>query len=427
MFEDQAAEQQLLSAALGSEEVQYYLVRHCRLSDFATRRHAVIARAIRQLVADNKHVALVMVKDLLEQQGLLEAAGGLAYLAELQTAAAAPTLGVAEHYGRKLRELALRRHLLRAGDKLRQLAAEEREAEALLSQAQDLVMRLTASDGCGGAELVGDGLWSRWVEHKSPQPMGGLLTGFTKLDQYLGGLKAGELIVLAGRPSMGKTALALNIALNVAHDQKRVLLLSLEMSSAMLSDRLISLQTGLDSHRLRRKGYDEADLSRGEDKLAAILTLPLFIDDTPAAKTADIRAEAHRLRHRYGLDLVVVDYLQLIGDTRKGGISTNDHVGQVTLRLQQLARDLDVPVILLSQLNRSVELRGDRRPQLSDLRDSGTIEQAADVVLMVFRQEYYTREKAGLAEVIIAKQRNGPIGSCELYFDKKTGQFMNGS
>ncbi len=256
--------------------------------------------------------------------------------------------------------------------------------------------------------------------------MQGISTGFLDLERVLNGLQRSDMIILAARPSMGKTALALNIAKNAARKGNVVAIFSLEMGAGQLAKRLLATESGVNSQRINR---GELDYNEMEQLLLAVdrlSKLKVYIDDNGGQTILEIRSKARRLAHEVGLDLIVIDYLQLM--TGRRAENRQQEISDISRNLKTLARELDVPILALSQLSRSVELRAEKKPQLSDLRESGSLEQDADIVMFLYREEYYNREesdKANVAEVIIAKNRNGPTTAVNLYFDKETMRFEN--
>lgn len=423
---DTAVEQAVLGCVLmgALEEVQDFLTPE----DFGDPRHAVIYRTCLHLQAAGQEVDAVLVASELERRGLIQKAGGDAYLAELLAAPFVPSQVRA--YAEVVKRLAARRKLLRVGRLILELAQnEELEVEEALAKAREQLDRTdswSAVEPAKFAELVAE----RIEELKSGKQDVGLVdTGFQDLDVILGGFAPGNLVVLAARPGMGKSSLGLQFAINAAKAGKRVLFFSLEMSPQELVDRVLAWEADLDSVVMRRRTLapDEAErLWRVWPKTGE---WELYVDCSPVLSTAQIAARARRMKTRGGLDLVVIDYLQRIDEPAEKTVSTrNDFIGLVTRRLKSTALDLEVPVIVLSQLNRGVETTQDKRPGLSHLRDSGNIEQDADFVLFIYRRDYYfedEKQNRGKAEVIVAKQRNGPTGSAFLWFERRLARFRD--
>jgi replicative DNA helicase len=371
----------------------------------------------------NGQVDHMLLSERLKASGELEAIGGFAYLARI--AQAVPTAAHAEHYAKIVRDKALVRFLILAGTEiLRDAYDESVEARDLLARAEEKVFAILEKKGHGDFQSIGDVLQESLARldarMKHDHAVGGLETGFTDFDDLTGGLHGSELVILAARPSMGKTALAMNIAEHVAMQQQTgTLFVSLEMSALELGDRLLCSVAKVDGHRLRNGTVTNRERSRLVETAAEISNSPLFVDDSPSRSMTDIAATARRLKRKEGLGLLIIDYLQLIEpDNSKD--PRQEQVAKMARRLKRLARELEVPVLCLAQLNRQAELAKDNKPRLSHLRESGAIEQDADVVIFVHREEYYqTNEEdrdrvRGEAELIISKQRNGPTGDVKL-------------
>ncbi len=466
------AEQTVLGAILVNNEAYQQVETFLSAEDFYEPIHQRIYATCAQWIADGRIANHKTLFHLFETDPALRDLDGARYLARL--AAAAEAIVDTGHYGRIVHELAVRRRLIRVGeeivnrayDRACELSAAE-QVELAEQQLFELAEHGRTSRGFRPfPDVLGAAV--RHIEsafHKAGQ-VTGVPTRLEGLDQKLGGLQPSDLVVLAGRPSMGKTALAITIAANAASTPRppeerkpgepvgyRVGLFSLEMSAEQLAMRLLSAEAMIPSDELRRGQLGAEDwprVARAGQKLAG---MGLWIDDTPALTVAGLRTRARRLKRLHGLDLVVVDYLQLLrGSTSYGPGHRVQEVSEITQGLKALAKELNVPVLALSQLSRAVEARDDKRPMLSDLRESGSIEQDADVVMFVFREEYYLsravptqREGESVekfqaryqdwmqrcekvhnkAEVIIAKQRNGPIGNVVLQFDAAYGRFRN--
>ncbi len=466
------AEQALLGAILINNEAYHRVGEFLRAEHFYEPVHGRIYATMERLITRGQLADPVTLKVAFDEDEALRELDGAQYLARI--ARAAETILNAEDYGRLLHDLAIKRGLIRVGEEVVNHAFDASAQESGREQieaAEQQLFRL-AQEG----EVEGDfrgfpTVLTTAVElieaayHKDGR-LTGVPSGLIDLDDKLGGLQPSDLIVLAGRPSMGKTALATTIAANAAASRAvgpdaaglaggnyAVGIFSLEMSAEQLAMRLLAAEAELSSDDLRRgklKDMDFASVVRASQELAA---RPLFIDDTPALSVAALRTRARRLKRRHGLSLVVVDYLQLVHPvTRNSQTNRVQEIAEITQGLKALAKELNVPVLALSQLSRAVEQREDKRPQLSDLRESGTIEQDADVVMFVYRDEYYQErsepkrradesddrfqdrydgwlkryeECRGLADVIIAKQRNGPIGSIRLTFDAARSRFAN--
>jgi replicative DNA helicase len=370
----------------------------------------------------------VTVKDELTRAGELEAVGGPAYIASLLDGV--PHSSNVEHYARIVKEKAILRNLIEAGGRIVTAAYDGSEdVGEILDQSERLVFQIAQDQLRSGfvpmRTIADQSLKTieRLAEHRNL--VTGQATGWPTLDEMTSGLQPSDLIVVAARPGMGKTSFALNIAQHAAREGRRVGVFSLEMSREQLFLRLLTGQARVDAHRLRtgRLGREEWDrLSHAIGDLAGI---PLFIDDTAGAGVLEMRAKSRRLKMEQGLDLLIIDYLQLMRG-RGRFENRNQEISEISRSLKELAKELNLPVIAISQLSRAPEQRGsDRRPQLSDLRESGAIEQDADVVLFIYREELYkpTEENFGKAQIIIAKQRNGPIGTFDMTFIREYTRF----
>ncbi|MCS6987399.1 MAG: replicative DNA helicase [Sphingomonadaceae bacterium] len=458
------AERALLGALLLENRLVEELPPDFDEDHFLEPLHGRIFARIRQLVDQNRIANPITLKPLLEADPALAELGGLAYLTGLTQDPA--VLLAARDLARQIRDLALLRALVRVGTELVQRATDtssDLDPRAQVEAAEEALFRVASrgevADGTiGFAKAAGRALAMAERAMKSGGHLSGLTTGLAGLNNKLGGLHASDLIVLAGRPGMGKTALATNIAFHCAwrhvleeeqgsavRNGAPVAFFSLEMSAEQLALRILAERSGINSEDLRTGRIAQRqfnDLARAAEELQR---LPLYIDDTPALSIAGLRTRARRLKRQKGVGLVVVDYLQLLqGSLRAGSENRVLEISEITRGLKTLAKELDVPVLALSQLSRAVENRPDRRPQLADLRESGTIEQDADIVLFVYREEYYHAlakpedgsdkfpawlEKAdriaGRAEVIVAKQRHGSTGPVPLMFDKALTRFSD--
>jgi replicative DNA helicase len=395
---------------------------------FYLEKHAWIYEAM--LACYNRRVPpdLSTVADELRRQERLELVGGIAYLAELS--AEAPTAVHVEYYARIVERTALLRRLIEAGGKIAAMGYDEREElENTLDRAEaelfGVSQRRAMQDFVHIRSVV-----DTYFEQISSVDEGrgevvGIPTGYTDLDRLTGGLQRSDLIILAARPSVGKTALALSMAYNIAVQASNTVgIFSLEMSREQLVQRLISMHTGIDTQRLRT-GNITRDLQTIIAAMGVLSDTSLYIEDTPGLSIMEVRSRARRLRAQVGIDLLIVDYLQLMQARRTD--NRVQEVSEISRGLKALARELDVPVIALSQLSRAVEGRTSHVPMLSDLRESGSIEQDADIVMFIYREELYDKEsdKKGIAELHLAKHRNGPLGVVPLRFDANTTTFQN--
>lgn len=423
---------------------------------FANPVHGKIYAAIGHFVDRGHVVDPVTLKDYFDQQSDLAAIGGWAYLVEL--ADAVISLQNSREYGRIIHDSALRRALIHIGEgMITQACTHELEGSATqqIEGAEEQLFELATLGETGRAfqpfgEALASALQVASRAFKREGHVVGITSGLQDLDKYLGGLHPSDLLIIAGRPSMGKTALATNIAFNAARAAMRqeaggglVAFFSLEMSAEQLATRLLAQESRITSDAIRRGEISKDDFAKITEVSRQISALPLYIDDTPALTVSALRTRARRLQRQKGLHMIVVDYLQLLQASKSSDSRVNE-ISEISRGLKALAKELDVPVIALSQLSRAVEQRDDKRPQLADLRDSGSIEQDADVVMFVFREEYYEARKQpeigtekhlewqrkvarlrNVAELILAKQRHGPIGTIKLHFDASYTKFSD--
>ena len=402
-------------------------------SDFYRKDHKLIFAAIAALVETGNPCDVVTISEYLERRGELGSAGGLEYLASL--ANETPGAANARAYANIVRERSVLRDLIDAGNEISgaAFATAGRSATELLDEAERRVFEIAEKGARGkrgfrSLKQILPGTVDRIdLLHQSDGDITGLSTGFTEFDKLTAGLQPGDLVVIAGRPSMGKTSLAINIAENAAIGLKvPTAVFSMEMPAEQLTFRMISSLGRVDQANLRRGKFPDEDWSRINTAVQLMSDAPMFIDDTAGLSPTEIRARARRLQREHGLGLIVVDYLQLMqvpGNTENRATE----ISEISRSLKALAKELELPIIALSQLNRSVEQRTDKRPVMSDLRESGAIEQDADTIIFIYRDEVYNKEspKKGLADIVIAKQRNGPIGDFLLTFVGKYTKFEN--
>ena len=397
--------------------------------DFYKREHQLIFTTMLDLYEKNHPIDLVTLSDALTHREELEAVGGINYLMEL--AEVVPSSAHVQHYARIVKEKAVLRHLIRASNDILTLCYEgSQEVEDLLDEAERLIFSVsemkTQRDFIDSKILLKEAIKSLEELSRKKKSVTGIPTGFQELDRLTAGFQPSDLIIIAARPSMGKTALALNIAQHVAiKEGKSVAIFSLEMSREQLALRMLSSLAKVPSHKLRTgilSANDWKKVIRAANKLS---DAPIFVDDTPALSVLEIRAKARRLMSEKGLNLIVIDYLQLMRGRSKTE-SRQQEISEISRSLKGLAKELNVPVLALSQLSRAVESRQDKKPQLSDLRESGAIEQDGDLILFIYRPEVYKPEKPeyrGIAEIIVGKQRNGPTGTFKLTFLKEYTTF----
>jgi len=401
--------------------------------DLYRKDHRLIFSAIANLVEAGSPCDVVTVSEFLDKRGELEAAGGLEYLATL--ANETPGAANARAYAGILRDRAIERALINVGNEISgsAFATDGRSASDLVDEAERLVFEIAEQGARGRAgfkslkQILPEAVDRIDVLHQSDGDITGIPSGYTEFDKLTAGLQAGDLVIIAGRPSMGKTTLAVNIAENAAIGAKvPTAIFSMEMPSQQLAFRMISSLGRVDQSHLRTGRFPDEDWSRINTAVQLMSDAPLFIDDTPGMSPTEIRARARRLQREHGLGLIVVDYLQLM---QVPGNKENraTEISEISRNLKALAKELSLPVIALSQLNRSVEQRTDKRPVMSDLRESGAIEQDADVIIFIYREEVYNQDtpRKGIADISIAKQRNGPIGDFPLTFVGRYTKFEN--
>jgi replicative DNA helicase len=401
--------------------------------DFYRNDHRVIFSAIARLVDDGNPCDVVTVSEHLEQRGELDKAGGLEYLATL--ANETPGAANARAYANIVRERSMLRSLIDAGNEITgsAFATDGRSATDLVDEAERRVFEIAEKGARTKAgfksmkQILPETVDRIDLLHQSDGEITGISTGYTEFDKMTAGLQGGDMIIIAGRPSMGKTTFAVNIAENAAIGGKvPTAIFSMEMPAQQLAFRMISSLGRVDQTHLRTGRFPDEDWSRINTAVQLMSDAPIFIDDSAGLSPTEIRARARRLHREHGLGLIVIDYLQLM---QVPGNKENraTEISEISRSLKALAKELDVPVIALSQLNRSVEQRTDKRPVMSDLRESGAIEQDADLIIFIYRDEVYNQEtpKKGLADISIAKQRNGPIGEFILTFVGRYTKFEN--
>jgi replicative DNA helicase len=428
------AEQSLLGGLMLDNRAWEKIADQVGEQDFYRKEHRLIFNAVWRLAEEDQPFDVVTLAESLERSGELDDAGGLAYLGSIakDTPSAANILA----YAKIVRENAVMRHLISVGGDIAESAfrPEGRKAAELLDDAERKVFEIAdrVSRGGGGFQhikkLLGMAVNRIETLFERGEPITGLATGFTDFDLMTSGLQHADLIIIAGRPSMGKTTYAMNIAENVAIKEKRpVAVYSMEMPGDSLAMRMMSSLGRIDQHRVRTGKLEDDEWPRLTSAVSLLAEAPIFIDDTPAMSPTEVRARARRLKREQGdLGLIVLDYLQLMQAPGTGENRATE-ISAISRSLKSLAKELDVPVIALSQLNRSLEQRPNKRPVMSDLRESGAIEQDADLIVFIYRDEVYHEDSPdkGVAEIIIGKQRNGPIGTVRLTFLGKYTKFEN--
>lgn len=432
------AEQSVLGGLLLENEALDKIADILTGGDFYRHDHRLIYEHISRLIERNKPADIVTVAESLETSAELSGVGGIAYLGAL--AQNTPTAANIRRYAEIVRERAVMRKLVEVGSGIAESAysPQGRDAQQLLDEAEARIFQIAeggkrSSEGFVDIKVllpqVADRI-DQLYQRDNPSDVTGIPTGYTDLDEKTSGFQPGDLIIVAGRPSMGKTAFSLNIAENVALDAGLpVAVFSMEMGATQLATRMIGSVGKLDQHKMRNGRLDDEDWIRLAAALGKLNDAPIFIDEGAGLSSFDVRARARRLHRQCGkLGLIVVDYLQLMtAPAGRQGENRATEISEISRSLKALAKELDVPVVALSQLNRGLEQRTDKRPVMSDLRESGAIEQDADVILFIYRDEVYNPDTTdkGTAEIIIAKQRNGPIGKVRLTFIGENTRFEN--
>ncbi|AUG56237.1 MAG TPA: replicative DNA helicase [Ruminiclostridium sp.] len=424
------AEQSVLGASLLDKEVLSSITEIIDVSDFYRDDHKEIFEAIMDLYERGEPIDLITVSEQLKIRGSLDAVGGLEYLTGLVNAV--PTTANAKHYAKIVEEKSILRKLIKISSEIINMGYEQaEEVEYILDKAEKGIFDISQGRNSQGFAQIKDVLietFDRLEElYNSKGSVTGIPTGFIDLDHKTAGLHNSDLILIAARPAMGKTSFALNIAQYAAiHSQVPVAIFSLEMSKEQLVNRMLCCEAMVDAQRMRTGQLEDSDWQKIAKALGPISDAPIFIDDTPGVTAAEIRAKCRRLKIEKDLGLVVIDYLQLM-QGRGRSENRQQEISEISRSLKILAKEINVPVIALSQLSRAPELRGDHRPILSDLRESGAIEQDADIVMFLYRDDYYNpeTEKKNVAEVIIAKHRNGSTGTVELAWLGQYTKFAN--
>jgi replicative DNA helicase len=428
------AEASLLGAILIDSEAIVKVADIVSPEDFYDDRHGHIYKAMRTIYDKQGPVDILTLSDQLKNADLLETVGGAGYLTELTNFV--PTAAHANRYAEIVANKSMRRRLIKASQDITQYGyREEENLQVLIEQAEarlfEVSQKHTKQDVVSLETILSESFDRLDELHKDKGSIRGIPTGYKDLDNILAGLQRSDLSVLAARPSMGKTALSLNIAHNVAvKSNLPVLIFSLEMSKEQLVDRLLAAEAGVDSWNLRTGNLSDADFEKIGHAMGTLSEAQIYIDDTPSITVAELRTKARREAHQRPLGLIIVDYLQLMsGSARPGGDMGNrvQEISEISRGLKGIARELNVPLMALSQLSRSVESRSPQIPQLADLRESGSIEQDADVVTFLYREEYYNpeTERKNITDIFIKKHRNGPTGAIELYFDKEKQRFRS--
>lgn len=424
------AEQAVLGSMMIDREAVYTVMEILHPEDFYKDSHHIIFNALLNLESRGEPIDMITLTEELRQTTSLEKAGGVGYIAVL--ANTVPTSANVSFYAEIVEEKAILRGLIRVSANVTNRCYEDQEdTKDLLDSAEKMILEIAGSRNSSGLVPIKQILSDTLEKIETLAGKGGTVTGvptsFTDLDRMTSGWQPSDLIILAARPAMGKTSLALNVAQNAAIRGKiPVAIFSLEMSREQLVQRLISSEAMIDQHKLRTGRLQDEDWLRLTKGVQPLAGARIFIDDTPAISVLELRAKARRLKAEKGLGLIVIDYLQLMQLGRRNE-SRQQEISEISRSLKALARELNVPVLALSQLSRAVEQGQDKRPALSHLRESGALEQDADLVMFIYRDEYYNQEteKPGIAEIIIAKHRNGPTGVVELGFIQEFTKFVN--
>ena len=427
------AEASLLGALLIDSDAIVKIADSLSPRDFFEKRNERIYEAILHLYERHEAIDVLTLADRLKNNGYLESIGGPAYLTELTNFV--PTAAHVEQYADIVAQKAMRRRLIAASNEIVALGYDEsKQLRELIEEAEtrlfDVSQQHVKQDVISLEAILAESFDRLDDLHKDKDKIRGVPTGFKDLDSTLAGFQKSDLVILAARPSMGKTALALNFAHNIAVQANQpVLIFSLEMSKEQLVDRLLSMESGVDAWALRTGNLTDSDFEKIGQAMGTLSEAQIFIDDTPGITISDLRTKARREAHQRPLGLIIVDYLQLMSGGSRFGAEGNrvQEISEISRGLKGVARELNVPVLALSQLSRSVESRNPQIPQLADLRESGSIEQDADVVAFIYREDYYNPEsdRKKLTDIFIKKHRNGPTGAVELYFENEKQRFRS--
>ena len=422
------AEQSVLGALMINQEAVAKVADTLRSEDFYRQDHSIIFQAMVALYERRMPIDVVTLCDHLENSGDLEKIGGAAYVTNL--ANLVPSAVHVVSYATIVREKAILRRLISAAAEISDLGyKEDGDIDEVIDEAEQVLFQVTQRFTGQQFVPIRDVLTTSFERiddlHKHKGKLRGVPTGISTLDKLIAGFQPSDLIILAARPSMGKTALALNFAQHAAENEVAVGIFSLEQSKEQLVDRMLSAQSGIDAWKLRTGNLNEEDFPKLGEAMGVLAEAPLYIDDTPNMTVLQVRTKARRLQSEHGLGLIIVDYLQLMSGRPSRDPNRVQEISEISRGLKGLARELNVPVIALSQLSRAVEQRPNHQPQLSDLRESGSIEQDADIVMFLYREDYYDpeTERKSIADLFIRKHRNGPIGDVELFFMSSQTRF----
>ena len=417
---DIEAEQAVIGSMLTDKDAVIDAIEVLKADDFYRQDNKIIYEAILNLYNRGEPIDIITVKAELVSIGKFEAVGGLEYIALLPDKV--PTTANVDRYIKIVEEKAILRNLIKVSNELISLGyAETEEIDTIMDQAEKKIFEISQGKNQKGYTAIKDILVESFAEieklYNQKEPITGIPTGFADLDYKTAGLHNSDLVLVAARPAMGKSAFALNIATNAAVQAKvPVVIFNLEMSKSQLVNRILCSEAMVDSNKVRTGKIEEDDWVKLATALGPLSEAPIYIDDTPGISITEIRAKCRKLKLEKNIGLIVIDYLQLIQGSGKKGASREQEISEISRGLKILAKELDIPIIALSQLSRAAEQRQDHRPMLSDLRESGAIEQDADIVMFIYRDDYYNpdSEKKGIAEIILAKHRGGSIGTVEL-------------
>jgi len=423
------AEEAVLGAILIDPEAVYKVLPFLKADDFYLQKHRWIYESIVRVHEQREPVDFITLTTDLEQHGHIETVGGGAYISELISTV--PSAISVESYGRLVEQTAVRRRLLEAAGEIARFAYDEKlPVDRVVDHSEKALFGVSQKRSTRGLQPIQE-IVPRYYdyienlyEHRGE--LMGVPSGFRDLDKVLGGFQRSDLLILAARPGVGKTSLMLTIALRAAEKQKVVALFSLEMSAEQLVQRLVAQVSGIDAQRLRLGQLEDDEWPAFAEAIGHLSELPIYIDDTPAITVLQLRTKCRRLASERGLDMIFLDYLQLM-DSDSRNDNRVQEVSYISRSLKGLAREIDVPLMTASQLSRAVEQRQDKHPVLSDLRESGSLEQDADIVMFIYRDELYNEnsESPNIADVMIAKHRSGPTGTVQLYFNKKLTQYSD--
>ena len=425
------AEMSVLGAMLIKKEAITQAQELLKADDFYREAHRLVYDAMLELAGNGEPVDLVTLTEALRKKEILEKVGGISFLTQL--ANYTPTAANIVYHAKIVKEKSELRHLIDAATEIASAAYEATdEVTDIMDDAEKKILAVAANQTGGAFEpirnIVIDTVGRVETLYENQGGLTGISTGFRDLDRDTSGLQKSDLILVAARPSMGKTAFTLNIATYAAMHGHTVAFFSLEMSKEQLVQRMLCSEGGIDSQRLHTGQITDDEWSRLVETADKLNRAPIYIDDTAGITVMELRSKARRLKAEHGLDLIVIDYLQLMqGRSSKGNDSRQQEISEISRSLKALARELNVPLVALSQLSRSVESRQEKRPMLSDLRESGSLEQDADIVMFLYREDYYQKEteNQNITEISISKHRNGPIGSVNLYFRKEFTRFCD--